>query len=37
MTGLFLLVGGGMLLYGAGALLFGAVRIDEIRASFKRA
>jgi putative peptidoglycan lipid II flippase len=36
-TGLLLLVGGGGLLYGAGALLFGAVRIDEIRASFKRA
>ncbi len=36
-TGLLLLVGGGILLYGAGALLFGAVRIDEIRASFKRA
>jgi len=35
-AGLVLLVGGGILLYGAGALLFGAVRIDEIRASFKR-
>jgi putative peptidoglycan lipid II flippase len=35
-TALVVLVGGGVLLYGAGALLFGAVRIDEIRASFKR-
>ena len=35
-TTLVVLVSGGVLLYGAGALLFGAVRIDEIKASFKR-
>jgi putative peptidoglycan lipid II flippase len=36
-AGLVLLVGEGLVLYGAAALLFGAVRIDEIRASLRRA
>jgi putative peptidoglycan lipid II flippase len=36
-AGLLLLLGVGLVIYGAGALLLGAVRIDEIRASLKRA
>jgi hypothetical protein len=36
-AGLLLLLGEGLVIYGAGALLLGAVRIDEIRASLKRA
>jgi len=33
---LLVLVGGGLLVYGAGALLLGAVRLDEIKAIFRR-
>ena len=36
-AGLLLLIGEGLVVYGAGVLLFGAVRIDEIRASLRRA
>jgi len=35
--GLVILVGGGILLFGTAALLLGAVRIDEMRATFRRA